>query len=165
MQAHVPATRARTAGQTARPWKEALPRHHRSIGVDNAEGNARSRGCAGRQVLSDPRFKERARQRPPSVRLAPSPPPPFWAKVCHIECFAGASLYEILAAGEWRSPAFLTYLDMHRRVLLRVPYVRDKFLSCHELTGWRPTWSWKLTWKTQNPILNMIDGQVCPVYG
>ena len=94
-----------------------------------------------------------------------APPPFFWAKVCHIECFAGASLYEILAAGEWRSPAFLTYLDMHRRVLLRVPYVRDKFLSCHGLTGWRPTWSWKLTWKTQNPILNMIDGQVCPVYG
>ena len=26
---------------------------------------------------------------------------------------SGASLYEILAAGQWRSPAFLTYLDMH----------------------------------------------------
>ena len=27
---------------------------------------------------------------------------------------SGASLYEILTAGEWRSPAFLKYLDMHR---------------------------------------------------
>ena len=26
---------------------------------------------------------------------------------------AGASLYEILKAGEWRSPAFLDYLDLH----------------------------------------------------
>ena len=25
----------------------------------------------------------------------------------------GASLFEILSAGEWRSPAFLTYLDLH----------------------------------------------------
>ena len=25
---------------------------------------------------------------------------------------SGASLYEILAAGEWRSPAFLEYLDV-----------------------------------------------------
>ena len=91
-------------------------------------------------------------------------PPPFGQKFV-ISSVLQAHHYEILAAGEWRSPAFLTYLDMHRRVLLRVPYVRDKFLSCHELTGWRPTWSWKLTWKTQNPILNMIDGQVCPVYG
>ena len=27
---------------------------------------------------------------------------------------SGAPLWEILAAGEWRSPAFLTYLDMHQ---------------------------------------------------
>lgn len=27
---------------------------------------------------------------------------------------SGASLYEILAAGEWRSPAFLQYLDQHQ---------------------------------------------------
>lgn len=27
---------------------------------------------------------------------------------------SGAPLYEILAAGEWRSPAFLSYLDFHR---------------------------------------------------
>ena len=27
---------------------------------------------------------------------------------------AGAPLYEILAAGEWKSPAFLSYLDMHQ---------------------------------------------------
>ena len=26
--------------------------------------------------------------------------------------FVGAPLYEILQAGEWRSPAFLKYLDM-----------------------------------------------------
>lgn len=26
----------------------------------------------------------------------------------------GAPLWKILAAGEWRSPAFLEYLDMHR---------------------------------------------------
>ena len=28
-------------------------------------------------------------------------------------CVQGAPLYEILAAGEWRSPAFLDYLDLH----------------------------------------------------
>jgi len=26
---------------------------------------------------------------------------------------SGAPLWEILAAGEWRSPAFLTYIDLH----------------------------------------------------
>ena len=26
----------------------------------------------------------------------------------------GAPLWQILAAGEWRSPAFLLYLDMHK---------------------------------------------------
>ena len=26
----------------------------------------------------------------------------------------GATLWEILAAGEWRSPAFMKYLDLHR---------------------------------------------------
>ena len=26
---------------------------------------------------------------------------------------SGATLYEILTAGQWRSPAFLTYLDIH----------------------------------------------------
>ena len=28
--------------------------------------------------------------------------------------FGGAPLWEILAAGEWSSPAFLSYLDLHR---------------------------------------------------
>ena len=28
--------------------------------------------------------------------------------------FAGAPLWKILEAGEWRSPAFLTYLDINR---------------------------------------------------
>ena len=28
-------------------------------------------------------------------------------------CLAGASLYEILAAGEWKSPAFMAYLDLN----------------------------------------------------
>ena len=27
---------------------------------------------------------------------------------------AGAPLWKILAAGEWRSPAFLEYMDIHR---------------------------------------------------
>ena len=27
---------------------------------------------------------------------------------------AGAPLWEILAAGEWRSPAFMDYLDVHK---------------------------------------------------
>ena len=26
----------------------------------------------------------------------------------------GAPLWEILAAGEWRSPAFMSYLDVHK---------------------------------------------------
>ncbi len=26
----------------------------------------------------------------------------------------GKPLYEILAAGEWRSPAFLSYMDLHK---------------------------------------------------
>ena len=29
-------------------------------------------------------------------------------------CMLGAPLWEILAAGEWRSPAFMKYLDLHR---------------------------------------------------
>ena len=29
-------------------------------------------------------------------------------------CCAGAPLWKILAAGEWRSPAFLAYLDIHK---------------------------------------------------
>ena len=28
-------------------------------------------------------------------------------------CFAGKPLWQILQAGEWRSPAFLAYLDVH----------------------------------------------------
>ena len=28
-------------------------------------------------------------------------------------CLQGASLCEILQAGEWKSPAFLAYLDLH----------------------------------------------------
>ena len=28
--------------------------------------------------------------------------------------YSGAPLWKILAAGEWRSPAFLQYLDTHR---------------------------------------------------
>jgi len=31
----------------------------------------------------------------------------------HFVC-AGAPLWKILQAGEWRSPAFLKYLDLHR---------------------------------------------------
>ena len=34
---------------------------------------------------------------------------PFW-----LICVLGAPLWEILAAGEWRSPAFMQYLDCHR---------------------------------------------------
>ena len=34
---------------------------------------------------------------------------PFW-----LLCVLGAPLWEILAAGEWRSPAFMQYLDCHR---------------------------------------------------
>ena len=34
---------------------------------------------------------------------------PGVADVC-----AGAPLYMILAAGEWRSPAFLSYIDLHK---------------------------------------------------
>ena len=30
------------------------------------------------------------------------------------DCFAGAPLWKILEAGEWRSPAFLAYLDINR---------------------------------------------------
>ncbi len=32
------------------------------------------------------------------------------ARIWHI----GAPLWKILAAGEWRSPAFLDYLDIHK---------------------------------------------------
>ena len=28
--------------------------------------------------------------------------------------FTGAPLWEILSAGEWRSPAFMSYLDLHQ---------------------------------------------------
>ena len=39
--------------------------------------------------------------------------------VCGVKCWMlcvvpGASLYEILEAGEWSSPAFMKYLDYHR---------------------------------------------------
>ena len=30
------------------------------------------------------------------------------------DAHAGAPLWKILAAGEWRSPAFLDYLDVHK---------------------------------------------------
>ena len=32
----------------------------------------------------------------------------------NLSTFAGAPLWEILSAGEWRSPAFLSYLDLHQ---------------------------------------------------
>ena len=37
-------------------------------------------------------------------------------------CFqhVGAPLWKILAAGEWRSPAFLDYLDVHRMEVEKV---------------------------------------------
>ena len=45
-----------------------------------------------------------------------------WLHVVRFACLCllriGAPLYRILAAGEWRSPAFLLYLDMHRSVVL-----------------------------------------------
>ena len=34
--------------------------------------------------------------------------------IMHVEGMKGAPLWKILAAGEWRSPAFLEYLDVHR---------------------------------------------------
>ena len=33
---------------------------------------------------------------------------------CPVVVFAGAPLWKILAAGEWRSPTFLAYVDQHR---------------------------------------------------
>ena len=36
---------------------------------------------------------------------------PFGLSACFGFCFAGAPLWQILAAGEWRSPAFMEYLD------------------------------------------------------
>ena len=36
-----------------------------------------------------------------------------WVHVCCFSC-SGAPLWEILEAGEWSSPAFLKYLDLHR---------------------------------------------------
>jgi hypothetical protein len=33
--------------------------------------------------------------------------------MCSTQFDTGAPLHEILAAGEWRSPAFLEYLDRH----------------------------------------------------
>ena len=40
-----------------------------------------------------------------------------WPSVLVMEAWvfaSGAPLWEILAAGEWSSPAFLKYLDLHR---------------------------------------------------
>ena len=40
-----------------------------------------------------------------------------WPSVLVMEALvfaSGAPLWEILAAGEWSSPAFLKYLDLHR---------------------------------------------------
>ena len=34
--------------------------------------------------------------------------------MCHCRICAGAPLHEILNAGEWSSPAFLKYLDLHK---------------------------------------------------
>ena len=34
--------------------------------------------------------------------------------VCHCRICAGAPLHEILNAGEWSSPAFPKYLDLHK---------------------------------------------------
>jgi len=48
--------------------------------------------------------------------LSPSPFACCNARSGLVPC-AGAPLYEILAAGEWKSPAFLAYIDMHRHVL------------------------------------------------
>ena len=39
-------------------------------------------------------------------------------------CFSGATLAEILLAGEWSSPAFLQYLDMYQ-------LERDAVLQAH----------------------------------
>ncbi len=38
----------------------------------------------------------------------------FCVAVMQSAMTAGAPLWKILAAGEWRSPAFLDYLDVHR---------------------------------------------------
>ena len=35
-------------------------------------------------------------------------------RTCLQQCVLCAPLWEILAAGEWRSPAFMKYLDLHR---------------------------------------------------
>ena len=32
----------------------------------------------------------------------------------HVVIFGGAQLWQILEAGEWRSPAFMKYLDVHK---------------------------------------------------
>ena len=36
------------------------------------------------------------------------------SSIVHGDCMKGAPLWKILAAGEWRSPAFLEYLDVHK---------------------------------------------------
>ena len=50
---------------------------------------------------------------------------------------AGAPLWKILAAGEWRSPAFLEYMDIHRLendVVVQVSHVlpvgRESSVCC-----------------------------------
>ncbi len=45
--------------------------------------------------------------------------------------FSGAPLYEILAAGQWTSPAFLKYLDIHHLETELVVQVRDpRYAAC-----------------------------------
>ena len=38
----------------------------------------------------------------------------YSGRVCACVWTAGAPLWKILAAGEWRSPAFMDYLDVHK---------------------------------------------------
>ena len=52
---------------------------------------------------------------------------------------SGASLWTILRAGEWRSPAFLTYLDLH---LYMHAFLRVGLFRCHasRMAGWSRIW-------------------------
>ena len=61
---------------------------------------------------------------------------PCTLRVRDVRVHTGATLWEILAAGEWRSPKFLAYLDMHRLralVTFAMPPGFDRFLRRLEM--------------------------------
>ena len=92
----------------------AVPERHTSRRLARAADDARRFIIPARCRVSHSRFPARAREGFAGLRQAAVLHFRFFRRSHGKFVFGGAQLWQILEAGEWRSPAFMKYLDVHR---------------------------------------------------